>query len=71
MISQSPCINISYCFTFPAIIFRFERPSYVFSESAGVQSDVIRVVKQQGNVSEQTLTLLVHPVPFTAEFGTR
>ena len=58
-----------FCLHYTGIIFRFERATYTFTEDAGLQRDSIRVVKQQGNISEQTLTLLVDPVPFTAELG--
>lgn len=56
-------------FSIIVIIFRFEFNTYSFSESAGNLSDAINVVKQQGAVSEQTLTLLVDHVPLTAMFG--
>lgn len=54
---------------FIVIIFRFEFSTYSFSESNGTLSNAINVVKQQGAISEQTLTLLVDHVPLTAMFG--
>ena len=52
-----------------AIIFRFEHPFYTFDETDGVLRDTINVIKQPGNVSEQTLTLLVDHTPASAKFG--
>jgi hypothetical protein len=50
------------------IIFRFERTAYTFSETAGVLRETIKVVKQQGNISEQTLTMFVDHTSLSAKF---
>ena len=54
---------------FIVIIFQFERPFYTFFETDGVLRDTINVVKMPGNISEQTLTLLVDHTPSSARFG--
>jgi hypothetical protein len=57
------------CFPLVAIIFRFERTAYTFSETAGVLRETIKVVKQQGNISEQTLTMFVDHTSLSAKFS--
>lgn len=60
-------LNLSFILI--VIVFRFEFNFYSFAESAGVLNNEINVVKQQGAVSEQTLTLSVNHIPLSAMFG--
>lgn len=51
------------------IVFQFEFEFYSFSESAGTLTNAINVIKQEGAISEQNLTLFADHVPSTAMFG--
>ncbi len=53
-----------------AISLGFEHPSYILSEDDGEVADVIKLVKANGVVSEQTFRIVLSKQSLTATEGT-
>ncbi len=63
LLSMNPFISTT------AIALGFEYPSYTFSEDNGMVNDVIKVVKDNGVVSEQTFNIILNKQKLTATEG--
>ena len=63
-------LHVFYCFS-AEIRLSFSKPSYTVSEDAGMQTNLIAVVKEDIYIqTEKTLEVMVQSFPYTAKRGT-
>lgn len=70
-ITKYNCYSGCNIFSLTEIKLSFSEPSYIVAEDAGVQTNLIAVVKEDNRTTEKTLEVMIQVLPYTdAKRGT-